>query len=63
MGPFQVAAITHLQNSLNKAMSQLRVLVERSFGDILDYLRFLDFKKSQTATKRRWKNVYSVREC
>ena len=45
MGPFQGAARTPLQNSWNKAMSQLKVSVEWIFGDILDYFKFLDFKK------------------
>ena len=45
MGLFQGAARTPLQNSWNKAISQLMVSVKWIFGDILDYFEFLDFKK------------------
>ena len=45
MDPFQCAAGTPLQNSWNKAMNQLRVSVEWIFGGILDYFKFLIFKK------------------
>ena len=44
-GPSQCAARTPLQNSWNKAKSQLRVLVEWVFEDILHYFKYLDFKK------------------
>ena len=44
MGSFQGSARTPLQNSWNKVMCLLRVSVEWILGDILDYLKFLEFK-------------------
>ena len=32
--------------AFNKAMSQVRVSVEWLFGDIVNYFKFLDFKKN-----------------
>ena len=44
--PFRGARITPLQFSWNKAMSSARVSVEWIFGDILNYFKFLDFRKN-----------------
>ena len=60
MGPFQCAARTPLQNSWNKAKSQLRVSVEWSFGDILDYFKYLDFKKGLQLQLSAVGNMYIV---
>ena len=45
-GPFQGAAITPQMEMFNFSMSSVRVLVEWLFGDILNYFKFLDFKKN-----------------
>ena len=44
--PFQGAHLTDLQKAWNKAMSGVRVSVEWIFGDILNYFKFLDFRKN-----------------
>ena len=43
--PFRSAHITPLQNEWNKAMS--RVSVEWVFGGIINYYKFLDFRKNE----------------
>ena len=45
MGPFKGAVITPLQREWNKSMSQVRITVEWIFGDVINYFKFLDFKK------------------
>ena len=45
MDPSQGAARAPLQNSWNIASSQLMVSVECIFGEILDYFKFVEFKK------------------
>ena len=45
MDPSQGAARAPLQNSWNIARSQLMVSVECIFGEILDYFKFVEFKK------------------
>ena len=44
--PFRGAHLTPLQNDWNKSMSAARVSVEWIFGDIINYFKFLDFKKN-----------------
>ena len=44
--PFKGARITPQQQQWNKAMSSVRVSVEWIFGDIVNYFKFLDFKKN-----------------
>ena len=44
--PFKGVAITPQQIAWNKSMSQSRVAVEWIFGDIIEYFKFLDFKKN-----------------
>ena len=45
-GPFRGARITPREHDWNKSMSQVRVSVEWIFGDIVNYFKFLDFKKN-----------------
>ena len=45
-GPFQGAALTPQMEMFNGSMSSVRVSVEWLFGDILNYFKFLDFKKN-----------------
>ena len=44
--PFRGAMVTEMQRQWNKSMSQVRVSVEWMFGDIINYFKFLDFKKN-----------------
>ncbi|XP_033121176.1 uncharacterized protein LOC117120273 [Anneissia japonica] len=39
--------LSPIEQDYNKAMSEVRVSVEWLFGDILNYFKFTDFKKSQ----------------
>ena len=45
-GGFKGARITQQEKDWNKAMSEVRVTVEWIFGDIINYFKFLDFKKN-----------------
>ena len=44
--PYRGAGITPQMELYNKAMSAVRMSVEWLFGDIVNYFKFLDFKKS-----------------
>ena len=44
--PFGGANITPVQRHYNQAMSSVRVSVEWVFGDVINYFKFLDFKKN-----------------
>ncbi|CAH3029463.1 unnamed protein product [Porites evermanni] len=43
--PFQYGVLTHQMQSFNESMSKVRSSVEWIFGDIINYFKFLDFKK------------------
>ena len=44
--PYRGAGITPQMELYNKAMSAVRMSVEWLFGDIVNYFKFLDFKKN-----------------
>ena len=44
--PFRNAVLTEEQQLWNKSMSSVQVSVEWLFGDIINYFKFLDFKKN-----------------
>ena len=44
--PFNGANVTPAQSLWNQSMSEVRVSVEWIFGDIINYFKFLDFKKN-----------------
>ena len=44
--PFRNANLTEQQQLWNQRMSSVRVSVEWLFGDIINYFKFLDFKKN-----------------
>ena len=46
MAPFRGAALTAEMEAFNKSMSNVRTSVEWLFGDIVEYFRFMDFKKN-----------------
>ena len=45
LGPFKGAGVTQIQQEWNQAMSKVRINAEWIFGDIINYFKFLDFKK------------------
>ena len=45
-GPFKGARLTQKEKDWNSAMSSVRVSVEWIFKDIINYFKFLDFKKN-----------------
>ena len=44
--PFKGAVLTPQMQDFNKSMSTVRISVEWLFGDIINYFKFLDFKKN-----------------
>lgn len=44
--PFRNAILTPQMDQFNASMSAVRVSVEWLFGDIINYFKFLDFKKN-----------------
>lgn len=44
--PFRNVNITPEMQAFNQSMSQVRVSVEWIFGDIVNYFKFIDFKKN-----------------
>lgn len=44
--PFRNAVLTPQMQAYNKAMSDVRTSVEWLFGDIINFFKFLDFKKN-----------------
>jgi len=44
-GPFRKTHLTPLMEAYNNSMSSVRVSVEWLFGDIVDYFKFMDFRK------------------
>ena len=45
-GPFRNSHLTPLMKAYNGSMSSVRVFVEWLFGDIIEYFKFVDFKKN-----------------
>ena len=45
-GPFKNAHLTPQMQHYNKCMSEVRTSVEWLFNDIINYFKFLDFKKN-----------------
>ena len=45
-GPFKNAYLTPQMQQFNKSMSEVRISVEWLFNDIINYLKFMDFKKN-----------------
>jgi len=43
--PFQYGVLTHQMQSFNESTSKVRTSVEWIFGDIINYIKFLDLKK------------------
>ena len=45
-GPFKNAHLTPQMQEFNKSMSEVRISVEWLFNDIINYFKFMDFKKN-----------------
>ena len=45
LGYFEGAGVTQIQQERNQAMNKVRINVEQIFGVIINYFKFLDFKK------------------
>lgn len=46
MAPFRGAHLTQQQQDFNRSMSQVRISVEWTFGKIMQYFSYLDFKRN-----------------
>ena len=46
LAPFHGSHLTSQEQDFNRAMSQVRISVEWTFGKIVTYFSYLDFKKS-----------------
>ena len=45
-GPFKNVHLTPQMQEFNKSMSEVRISVEWLFNDIINYFKFMDFKKN-----------------
>lgn len=58
--PYRTAGITPQMEEFNKAMSSVRISVEWLFGDIVNYFKFVDFKKTQKISLSAVGKMYIV---
>ena len=58
--PFKGANVTPLQQEWNRSMSQVRVSVEWIFGDIINFFKFLDFKKNLKVQLSAVRKMYTM---
>ena len=58
--PFRQRILTPDMEAFNEAMSSVRVSEEWLFGDIVDYFKFLDFKKNLKIGMSSIGNLYLV---
>ena len=58
--PFPAARLTQEQQAFNESMSSSRVSVEWVFGDIINYYKFMDFKKNLKIGLSSVGKTYSV---
>ncbi|XP_030842389.1 uncharacterized protein LOC115924448 [Strongylocentrotus purpuratus] len=58
--PFPTANITPEQAAFNRAMSKVRITVEWSFGDVINFFKYTDFKKSQKILLSSCAKMYMV---
>lgn len=59
-GPFKYAILTPQMQEFNAAMSAVRISVEWLFGDIINYFKFIDFKKNLKIGLRSVIKMYVV---
>ena len=60
MAPFRGAALTAQMEAFNDSMSNVRTSVEWLFGDIVEYFKFMDFKKNLKIGLSSIGNLYVV---
>ena len=58
--PYRAAGITPQMEEFNKAMSSVRISVEWLFRDIINYFKFVDFKKTQKISLSAVGKMYIV---
>ena len=58
--PYRGAGITARMEDFNNSMSSVRTLVEWLFGDIINYFKFVDFKKTQKISLSAVGKMYIV---
>ena len=58
--PFRQAVMTAEMQLFNTSMSAVRVSVEWLFGDVINFFKFLDFKKDLKIGLSNWKNVHCL---
>lgn len=58
--PYRGAGITPRMEDFNNSTSSVRVSVERIFGDIINYFKFVDFKKTQKISPSAVGKMYIV---
>ena len=58
--PYRTAGITPQMEEFNKSMSSVRISVEWLFGDIVNYFKFVDFKKTQKISLSALGKMYIV---
>ena len=59
--PYCGAGITAQMEGFNNSMSSVRTSVEWLFGDIINYFKFVDFKKTQKISLSAVGKMYIVR--
>lgn len=59
-GPFKNAHLTPQMQEFNKSMSEVRISVEWLFNDIINYFKFMDFKKNLKACLSSVGKMYIV---
>ena len=59
-GPFRNPHLTPLMEAFNASMSSVRISVEWLFGDVINYFKFLDFKKNLKIGMSRIGKMYIV---
>ncbi len=60
MAPYQHPNLNARQLEFNRSMSSVRVSVEWVFGDIINYFKFIDFKKNLKIGLSAVGKMYSV---
>lgn len=58
--PYRAAGITLQMEEFNKSMSRVRISVEWLFGDIVNYFKFVDCKKTQKTSLSAVGKMYIV---
>ena len=62
-GPFRNPHLTPLMEAYNSSMSSVRMSVEWLFGDIIEYFKFVDFKRNLKIGMSSIGKMYIVCAC